>query len=115
MNEIAFQVQRDEDSGLLLAYWDAPDASGGISTQGKDLRDLQDQVIEAVAVHFDAGEVPNRVCLHGRHCQVSSAARLHDDAPEWIPCPVSKGRQARHRPHAQIRSSRNASKRSSSG
>jgi hypothetical protein len=64
MNEIAFQVQRDEDSGLLSACWDAPDASGGISTQGNDLRDLQDQIVEAVAVHFDAGEIPNRIRLH---------------------------------------------------
>jgi len=64
MHEIAFQVQKDEDSGLLLAYWDAPDASGGISTQGKDLHDLQDQTIEAVAVHCDAEEIPLRIRLH---------------------------------------------------
>jgi hypothetical protein len=64
MDEIGFQVLRDEDSGWLLASWDAPDGSGGISTQGKDLRDLQDQIIEAVAVHFNAGETPQRIRLH---------------------------------------------------
>jgi len=64
MDEIAFQVQRDEDSGFLLASWDAPDGSGGISTQGKDLRDLQDQIVDAVSVHFDAGEAPHRIRLH---------------------------------------------------
>jgi hypothetical protein len=64
MDEIGFQVLRDEDSGWLLASWDASDGSGGISTQGKDLRELQDQIIEAVAVHFDAGETPQRIRLH---------------------------------------------------
>jgi hypothetical protein len=43
MEEITFQVQRDEGSGR------------GITTQGKDLRDLQ-QHIDAVAVHFDEGD-----------------------------------------------------------
>jgi hypothetical protein len=52
MEEITFQVQRDEDSGLLVAWWDDPDG-GGITTQGRDLRDLQQQIAEAVATHFD--------------------------------------------------------------
>jgi len=64
MEEITLQVQRDEDSGWLIASWDAPDGSGGITTQGKDLRDLQEQIIEAVAVHFDEEEVPHRIRLH---------------------------------------------------
>jgi hypothetical protein len=64
MEEITLQVQRDENSGWLIASWDAPDGSGGITTQGKDLSDLQEQVIEAVAVHFDESEVPPRIRLH---------------------------------------------------
>jgi hypothetical protein len=48
MDEITLQVQRDEESGGLVASWDAPDGSGGITTEGKDLRDLQQQVTEAV-------------------------------------------------------------------
>lgn len=64
MDEISFQVQRDDDSGWLVASWDAPNGSGGISTQGKDLRDLQEQIMEAVAVHFDADETPHRIRLH---------------------------------------------------
>ncbi|MCZ6728523.1 MAG: hypothetical protein O7C61_02335 [SAR324 cluster bacterium] len=64
MDEITFQVQRDEDSGWLVASWDVPDGTGGISTQGKDLRDLQEQIIDAVAVHFDGEEAPRRIRLH---------------------------------------------------
>src|ERR1035438_9563813 len=41
MDEITFQVQRDEQSGFLAAWWDDSDGAGGITTQGQDLRDLQ--------------------------------------------------------------------------
>ncbi len=64
MDEITFQVSRDEESGRLIACWDAPDGSGGISTQGEDLRDLQAQVVDAVATHFDEGKTPQRIRLH---------------------------------------------------
>lgn len=66
MDEITLQVQRDEESGWLVASWDAPDGSGGINTQGQDLRDLQQQVTEAVAAHFDDGTAPRRIRLHCR-------------------------------------------------
>jgi hypothetical protein len=64
MDEITLQVQHDEESGLLVASWDAPDGSGGITTQGQDLRDLQQQVTEAVAAHFDDGTAPHSIRLH---------------------------------------------------
>ena len=64
MDEITLSVQPDEESGWLLASWDAPDGSGGISTQGKDLRDLQEQILDAVGVHFDAEGTPRRIRLH---------------------------------------------------
>ena len=64
MNEITFEVSRDEKSGHLIACWDAPDASGGITTQGEDLRDLQAQIIDAVSAHFDENETPQRIRLH---------------------------------------------------
>jgi hypothetical protein len=35
-----------------VAWWDDPNG-GGITTQGRDLRDLQQQIAEAVATHFD--------------------------------------------------------------
>ena len=64
MDEITLQVERDEESGWLVASWDAPDGSGGITTQGQDLRDLQQQVTEAVAAHFDEGLAPHGIRLH---------------------------------------------------
>jgi len=64
MEEITFQVFNDEDSGRLVASWDAPDRSGGITTQGHDLQDLQQQVSEAVEAHFDEGQAPRRIRLH---------------------------------------------------
>jgi hypothetical protein len=64
MEEITFQVQRDEQSGLLVAWWDDSEGAGGITTQGQDLRDLQQQITEAVAVHFDEGTTPRRIRVH---------------------------------------------------
>lgn len=63
MDEITFRIQRDDESGWLVASWDSPQG-GGITTQGRDLRDLQEQITEAVAVHFDAAEAPRRIRLH---------------------------------------------------
>ena len=64
MDEITFEVSRDEESGWLVACWDAPDDRGGISTQGEDLRNLQAQIIDAVATHFGEDDVPRRLRLH---------------------------------------------------
>ena len=64
MDQITIQVTRDEESGWLIASWDAPDGTGGITTQGEDLRDLQEQVTEAVHAYFDEGKAPNRIRLH---------------------------------------------------
>jgi hypothetical protein len=32
MEEITLQIQRDEQSGRLVAWWDDPDGAGGITT-----------------------------------------------------------------------------------
>jgi predicted RNase H-like HicB family nuclease len=64
MEEITLQVQLDEQSGLLVASWDDPGGAGGITTQGQDLRDLLQQITDAVAVHFDEGEGPRRIRIH---------------------------------------------------
>ncbi|MSO21616.1 MAG: 2-oxoisovalerate dehydrogenase [Acidobacteria bacterium] len=63
MSEITFQAERDEDSGWLVASWDAPEG-GGISTQGEDLWELQEQVTDAVACHFEGESAPHRIRLH---------------------------------------------------
>ena len=52
MKEITLTVERDGESGWLVASWDAPDNGGGITTQGKDLSELQANVREAVCCHF---------------------------------------------------------------
>jgi predicted RNase H-like HicB family nuclease len=64
MEEITLRVQRDEQSGCLVAWWDDPRGLGGITTQGQDLRDLQEQITEAIAVHFGGGGAPRRIRVH---------------------------------------------------
>jgi len=63
VDEIVFQVEVDED-GTLTASWDQPSEGGGITTQGKDLRELQEQVTDAVRCHFDPAAVPRKIRLH---------------------------------------------------
>jgi hypothetical protein len=48
----------------LVASWDAPAGQGGITTQGRDLRELQDQVTDAVRCHFDTKDVPRKIRFH---------------------------------------------------
>jgi len=64
VDEITFCVDRCEDSGWLVASWDDPAGQGGITTQGKDLRELQEQVRDAVRCHFDEAQAPRRIRLH---------------------------------------------------
>lgn len=64
MDEITFQVSRCEDSGWLVASWDAPDGQGGITTQAKDLSELQQQVVEATQCHFEPNQTPRQIRLH---------------------------------------------------
>jgi predicted RNase H-like HicB family nuclease len=64
MKEITLTVERDEDSGWLVASWDAPNGAGGITTQGKDLSELQTNVREAVRCHFGESGVPSTIRLH---------------------------------------------------
>ena len=62
--EITFEIERDEESGWLTASWDAPRGQGGITTQGKDLRELEQNVREAVRCHFENGKLPGQIRLH---------------------------------------------------
>ena len=39
MKEIAFTFERDGESGWFVAHWNAPRGRGGITTQGKSLRE----------------------------------------------------------------------------
>jgi hypothetical protein len=67
MDEIVFQIEASEGSGFLVASWDAPEG-GGITTQGKDLRELQEQVADAVRCHFNPPDIPRKVTLTTRCC-----------------------------------------------
>jgi predicted RNase H-like HicB family nuclease len=64
MEEITFNVERDEDSTWLVASWDDPSGKGGITTQGQDLRELQDMVKDAVRCHFGDRQAPRRIRFH---------------------------------------------------
>ena len=57
MQEITFHMDRDEESSELLASWDDP-RGGGITTQGSDLRELQEMIQDAVTGYFCAAGVP---------------------------------------------------------
>ena len=66
MDEITFTVSPCEDTGVLVASWDDPSGKGGITTQGEDLRELQEMVKDAAIGYFEAAgvPVPPRVRLH---------------------------------------------------
>jgi hypothetical protein len=63
--EITIQVERDEEPGWLVASWDDP-MGGGITTQGQNFEDLQHQISDAVAAHFDEVEAPRRMQIRLR-------------------------------------------------
>lgn len=63
MNEIILTIEPDDESGWLVASWDDP-KGGGITTQGKDLRELQDNVCEAIQCHFSDEQTPKKIRLH---------------------------------------------------
>lgn len=66
VHEIIFTVERDEDSPVLVASWDDPSGKGGITTQGEDLRELQEMIQDATLGYFRALGVkaPESVRLH---------------------------------------------------
>ena len=55
--------RRRRKSGSIVASWDDP-AGGGITTQGKDLRELASAIEEAVRCHFAGRTAPREVALH---------------------------------------------------
>jgi len=72
--EITFNVERDEENGWLIASWDAPRGQGGITTQGKDLLELEQNVREAVRCQFENGKLPGRIRLHSVNDPVLATA-----------------------------------------
>ena len=64
MSELTFNVERCEETGVLVASWDDPNGKGGIATQGKDLNELQEMVRDAVRCHFGGTNSPSNIRLH---------------------------------------------------
>ena len=64
VDEITISISTCEDTGLLVASWDDPGGCGGITTQAERLGDLERNIREAVAVHFEPGELPRHLRLH---------------------------------------------------
>jgi predicted RNase H-like HicB family nuclease len=67
VKEITFEIERDEENGWLTASWDAPRGQGGITTQGKDIRELEQNVREAVSCHLKTEK-----CQPGFGCTLST-------------------------------------------
>lgn len=57
---IEFTVEADHESGGYVAFWDDP-RGGGITTQGDDLRELQEMVADAMRCYFDESERPQAI------------------------------------------------------
>jgi predicted RNase H-like HicB family nuclease len=64
VEEITITISTCEDTGVLVASWDDPTGSGGLTTQAERLSDLERNIREAVAVHFEPGEQPKHLRLH---------------------------------------------------
>lgn len=66
MKEITFTIERDEEAACFAATWDDPCAKGGITTEGGDLRELKEMILDATTGYFRAVGVPapSRARLH---------------------------------------------------
>jgi predicted RNase H-like HicB family nuclease len=64
VEEITITISTCEDTGALVASWDDPTGSSGLTTQAERLSDLEQNIREAVAVHFEPGERPKHLRLH---------------------------------------------------
>ena len=54
---LLFNVEADLASGWLVAVWNDASGRGGITTQAQDLEKLIAAIKEAVACHFDVGDL----------------------------------------------------------
>lgn len=73
MDEITLKVERDEKNGWLVACWNDPVGKGGITTQGKNLRELQDMVKEAVQCPFGEKDLPKIIRIKEGSHKLNSA------------------------------------------
>jgi predicted RNase H-like HicB family nuclease len=64
VDQITIRVDTCAESGALVASWDDPEGSGGLTTQSETLSELEGNIREAISAHFEPGEIPKRVRLH---------------------------------------------------
>ncbi|MCU1328551.1 MAG: hypothetical protein JWN34_3921 [Bryobacterales bacterium] len=64
MDGITISISLCAESGSLVASWDDPAGVGGLTTQGETLAELEDNMREAVAAHFEPEDAPRTVRLH---------------------------------------------------
>jgi len=64
VEEIVLNISRCAETGALVASWDDPSGFGGLTTQAYKLSELEENILDAIAVHFDPEELPSRVRLH---------------------------------------------------
>jgi predicted RNase H-like HicB family nuclease len=52
------------ETGTLVASWDDPCGFGGLTTQAETLAELERNIRDAIAVHFEPDDVPKPMRLH---------------------------------------------------
>jgi hypothetical protein len=63
MDLLAFKIERDPETDVLIASWDDPEG-GGITTQADNLAELAEAIKESVRCHFSGRSAPRQVTLH---------------------------------------------------
>jgi predicted RNase H-like HicB family nuclease len=53
MLEITFQVESCAETGGYVARWDGAPGTGGITTQGETIDELQAMIADAVGAYFE--------------------------------------------------------------
>jgi hypothetical protein len=47
-----------------VASWDDPEGSGGLTTQAETLGALENNIREAISVHFEPEDIPKQIRIH---------------------------------------------------
>jgi hypothetical protein len=63
MSDTSIEFSVVQEGGILVASWDAPLGTGGITTQAATLAELVGAIRESALCHFDEGEVPAKATL----------------------------------------------------
>ena len=64
MEQITIRVATCPETGALVASWDDLEGTGGLTTQAETLSELENNIREAISVHFEPDEIPSHIPLH---------------------------------------------------